>query len=103
MLLLALLRQKALCACASHHHTGCPPPPKKKKKKKKKRNSRYSLFSGLCSDEQLSFFTLLDRASFPHYNNTKFSNLVENFYFMSNFLWTVIFGICPISRVPRHD
>ena len=20
-----------------------------------------------------------------------------------NFLWTVIFGICPISRVPRHD
>ena len=27
------------------------------------------------------------------------SNLVENFYFMSNFLWTVIFGICPISRV----
>ena len=28
-------------------------------------------FSGLCSDQQLSFFTLLDRASFPHYNNTK--------------------------------
>ena len=26
---------------------------------------------GLCSDQQLSFFTLLDRASFPHYNNTK--------------------------------
>ena len=23
---------------------------------------------GLCSDQQLSFFTLLDRASFPHYN-----------------------------------
>ena len=22
-------------------------------------------------DQQLSFFTLLDRASFPHYNNTK--------------------------------
>ena len=35
------------------------------------------------------------------------SNLVENFsltlYKMSNFLWTVIFGNCPISRVPRHD
>ena len=28
-------------------------------------------FSGLCSDQQLSFFILLDRASFPHYNNTK--------------------------------
>ena len=28
-------------------------------------------FLGLCSDQQLSFFTLLDRASFPHYNDTK--------------------------------
>ena len=28
-------------------------------------------FLGFCSDQQLSFFTLLDRASFPHYNNTK--------------------------------
>ena len=28
-------------------------------------------FLGLFSDQQLSFFTLLDRASFPHYNNTK--------------------------------
>ena len=28
-------------------------------------------FLGLCSDQQLSFFTLLDRTSFPHYNNTK--------------------------------
>ena len=28
-------------------------------------------FLGICSDEQLSFFTLLDRASFPHYNDTK--------------------------------
>ena len=28
---------------------------------------------GLCSDQQLSFFTLLDRASFPYYNNTKIS------------------------------
>ena len=37
----------------------------------KKRNSWYSRFSGLCSDQQLSFFTLLVRASFPHYNNIK--------------------------------
>ena len=28
-------------------------------------------FSGPCSNQQLYFFTLLDRASFPHYNNTK--------------------------------
>ena len=28
-------------------------------------------FAGPCSDQQLSFFTLLDRASFPHYNNNK--------------------------------
>ena len=37
----------------------------------KKRNSRYSRFFRTCSDQQLSFFTLLDRASFPHHNNTK--------------------------------
>ena len=37
----------------------------------KKQNSRYSQFFRTCSDQQLSFFTLLDRASFPHYNNTK--------------------------------
>ena len=59
---------------------------------KKHRNSR---FLGLYSDQQLSFFTLLDRASFPHYNNTKIIKFGwELFYFMSNFLWTVIFGIC---------
>ena len=28
-------------------------------------------FKGLCSNQQSSFFTLLDRTSFPHYNNTK--------------------------------
>ena len=26
---------------------------------------------GLCCNQQLLFFTLLDRASFTHYNNTK--------------------------------
>ena len=45
---------------------GPPPPPKKKKKKKGTID-----FLGLFSDQQLSFFTLLDRASFLHYNNTK--------------------------------
>ena len=61
-------------------------------------------FSGLCSNQQLSLFTLLDRASFAHYNNTKIIKFGwELFYFMSNFLWTVFFRICPISRVPRHE
>ena len=27
-------------------------------------------FLGLCSDQQLSLFTLMDRTSLPHYNNT---------------------------------
>ena len=59
----------------------------------KKRNSRF--FLGLCSNQQLSFYTLLDRTSFPHYNNTKIIKFgFRTFYFMSNFLWTVISGIC---------
>ena len=29
----------------------------------------YRDFLGLCSDQQLCFFTLLDRTSFPHHNN----------------------------------
>ena len=36
----------------------------------KKKNGTVD-FLGLCSDQQLSFYTLLDRASFSHYNNTK--------------------------------
>ena len=46
-------------------YTGWPPPPK---------NGTVDTvdFSGLCSDQQSSFFlSLLDRASFPPYNNTK--------------------------------
>ena len=54
-----------------------------------------SIFLGLCSDEQL-FFYLADRASFPHYNDTMQDHQIwlKTFYFMSNFLSTVIFGIC---------
>ena len=44
---------------ASSIHTGWPP-----------QNGTVD-FLGLCSNQQLFFFTLLDRASFPHYNNTK--------------------------------
>ena len=43
---------------------GPPPPPKKRK-------TGTVDFFRTCSDQQLSLFTLLDRASFPHYNNTK--------------------------------
>ena len=53
-------------------------------------------FSGFCSDQQLSFFTLLDRASFPQYNKHQYHQIwLRTFYFMSNFLWTVIFRILP--------
>ena len=52
-------------------------------------------FLGRCSDQQLSSFTLLDRTSFPHYNNTKIIKFGwKLFNFMSDFIWTVIFGIC---------
>ena len=72
---------------------------------KKKRNSRHSRFFRTFLWSTVIFFTLLDRASFPHYNNTK----IIKFGWELLILWvisyvqTVIFGICPISRVPRHD
>ena len=43
-------------------YTGVGPP---------KRNSRYSRFFRTLLWSTVIFFTLLDRASFPHYNNTK--------------------------------
>ena len=59
-------------------HTGWPP---------KKQNSRFVL--GLCSDQQLFFFTLLDRASFPHYNNTK----IIKFGWELFILWVISYGL----------
>ena len=60
----------------------------------KKKNGTVD-FSVLCSHQQLSFFTLLDRAPFPHYDNTKIIKFgLRIFYFISNYVWTVIFGIC---------
>ena len=44
---------------------------------------------GLCSDQQLSFFTLLDRASFPHYNNTK----IIKFGWELFILWVLSYGL----------
>ena len=52
----------------------------------KKWNSR---FSGLSSDQQLSFFTLLDRASFPHYNNTK----IIKFDWELFISWVISYGL----------
>ena len=36
-----------------------------------KKTGTINFFLGLCSHQQLSFFALLDRISFLHYNNTK--------------------------------
>ena len=44
-------------------------------------------FSGLCSDQQLSFFALLDRAYFLIIITPRSSNLVENF------LWVISYGL----------
>ena len=46
-------------------------------------------FLGLCSDQQLSFFTLLDRAYFPHYNNTK----IIKFGWELFILWVISYGL----------
>ena len=46
-------------------------------------------FSGLYSDQQLSFFTLLDRASFFHYNNTK----IIKFGWELFILWVISYGL----------
>ena len=43
-------------------------------------------FSGLW---QLSFFTLLDRASFPHYNNTKLIIFGRELFI----LWVIFYGL----------
>ena len=56
-------------------------------------------FSGLCSDQQLSFFTLLDRASFPHYNNTK----IIKFGWELFILWVISYGLSfsGFARLPE--
>ena len=73
----------------SNIYSGWPPPPPPKKKKKKKKKTRNSRFSALCSDQQLSFFTLLDRASFPHYNKTK----IIKFGWELFILWVFSYGL----------
>ena len=55
----------------------------------KKRNSRYSRFFRTCYNWQLSFFTLLDRASFPHYNKTK----IIKFGWELFISWVISYGL----------
>ena len=46
-------------------------------------------FFGFCSDQQLSLFTLLFRASFPYYNNTK----IVKFGWKLYILWVISYGL----------
>ena len=56
-----------------------------------KKKPEQSILLGLCSDQQLSFFTLLDHlaASFPHYNNTK----IIKFGWELFILWAISYGL----------
>ena len=58
-----------------------PPPPK--------RNSRYSRFFRTLLWSTVIFFTLLDRASFPHYNNTN----IINFGWELFISWVISYGL----------
>ena len=55
----------------------------------KKRNSRYSRFFRTLLWTTVIFFTLLDRASFPHYNNTK----IIKFGWELFILWVISYGL----------
>ena len=54
-----------------HVYTGCPSPPPPKQKKKEEEEEGNSRFFGTLPWPTIISFTLLDSASFPHYNNTK--------------------------------
>ena len=54
-----------------------------------KKTMEQSIFLGLCSDLQLSFYTLRDKASFPHYNNTK----IIKFGWELFILWVISYGL----------
>ena len=53
-----------------------------------KKNGRF-FFLGLYSDQQLSFFTLLDRTYFPYYNYTK----IVKFGWELFILWVITYGL----------
>ena len=47
---------------------------------------------GLCSDQQLSFCTVLDRASFPHYDNTKIIKFGWELFILW-VIWLISYGL----------
>ena len=51
----------------------------------------YSRFSELCADQKLSLFTLLDRASFLHYN--KLNTKIIKFGWELFILWVISYGL----------
>ena len=53
------------------------------------KKTEQSISLGLCSDQQLSFYTLLDRSSFPYYNNTK----IIKFGWEFCILWVISYGL----------
>ena len=53
------------------------------------KKTEQSDFLGLCADQHLSFYTLLYRASFPHYNNTK----IIKFGWELFILWLISYGL----------
>ena len=82
------------------------PPQKKKKKKKKKKKTEQSIFQDFALINSYLFSPCWIEHLFLIIISPRSSNLVEKFLLykkMSNFLWTVIFGICRISSVLRHD
>ena len=79
-----------------------PPPPPKKKwtgpirlratgvyRVAQKKHGTVKKKLGLCSDQHFFFFTLLDRASLPHYNNTK----IIKFSWELFILWVISCGL----------
>ena len=64
------------------HIPGGPPPPEK--------NTEHSIFQDFALiNRTLYFFTLLDRASFPHYNNTE----IIKFDWKLFILWVISYGL----------
>ena len=61
----------------------------------KERNSRYSRFSGLCSNQQLLSLLCWIEHLFPIIITSRSSNLVENFLFYKTFLMDCHFRDLP--------
>ena len=53
------------------------------------KKTEQSILLELCSNQQLSFYTLLDIASFSHYNNTK----IIKFGWELFILWVISYGL----------